>query len=48
MVKVMVELSETQIQMLVHCIEGALDTKHLPKEEEGGVKEILEQLSKHL
>ena len=29
MVKVIVELFKTQIQMLIHCIEGALDIKHM-------------------
>jgi hypothetical protein len=48
MVEVKLELSEFQIQMLIHCIEGALDTKHVPEEEEVLVKEIIEQLSSYL
>ena len=44
MVELKIELSENQIQMLMHCIEGALDTNHVPEEEREIVKEILEQL----
>lgn len=46
MVTVKIELSEIQIQMLIHCIIGELDTKHVP--EGGMVKEILEQLNNYL
>ena len=48
MVEVKIELSKIQIQMLISCIEGALDTKHVPEEEEYFVKEILEKLSNYL
>jgi hypothetical protein len=48
MVKVKIELSKIQIQMLMNCIESALDTKHMPEESEEGTKVILEQLSKYL
>lgn len=47
MVKVTIELSKIQIQMLINCIESALDTKHLPEEKEGGAKKIIEQLSNY-
>ena len=48
MVEVKIELSEIQIQMLIHCIEGALDTKHVPEEEADLVKKIIKQLSNYL
>ena len=48
MVKVTIELSKLEIQMLLNCIEGAIDTKHMPKESEGRVKRIRGQLSKYL
>ena len=48
MVKVSVELSKYEIQMLVNCIDGAIDTKHMRKENENRVKEIKEQLEKYL
>jgi len=48
MVKVTIELSENEIQMLLNCIEGAIDTKHMPEQSEGRVREIKEQFSKYL
>ena len=48
MVKVTLELSKLEIEMLLHCIEGAIDTKHIPKEREEKVKKIRKQLSKYL
>ena len=48
MVKVTIELSKIQIQMLINSIEAALDTGHVPEENEEGAKEILEQFSKYL
>jgi hypothetical protein len=48
MVEVTIELSEYEIQMLLNCIDGALDTKHMKEENMGRVKEIKEQLSKYL
>lgn len=48
MVKVTIELSKMQIQMLMNCIESALDTKHMPEKDEEGAKKILEQFSKYL
>ena len=48
MVKVTIELSKIQIQMIINCVEAALDTKHVPGESEGGAKKIIEQLSKYL
>ena len=48
MVKVTIELSEYEIQMLINCIDGALDTKHMQKENEERIKEIKKQFSKYL
>jgi hypothetical protein len=48
MVKVTIELSKNEIQMLLNCIEAALDTKHMPEESEERVKEIQDQFSKYL
>ena len=47
MVKVKLDLSELEIQMLSNCIEAALDTKHIPEKEIERVKKILEQLNKY-
>jgi hypothetical protein len=48
MVEVKIELSELEIEMLLNCIEAAIDTKHMPDEKEQRVKEIKEQLRKYL
>ena len=48
MVEVTIELSKLEIEMLLNCIDGALDTKHMRQENVGRVKEIKEQLSKYL
>ena len=48
MVKITLELSKLEIEMFLHCIESALDTKHIPKGKEQIVKEIKKQLSKYL
>jgi len=48
MVKVTIELSEREIQMLISCIESALDTKHMQEENEERVKKIRDQLSKYI
>ena len=48
MVKVILELSKLEIEMLSNCIEAAIDTKHIPEQYEGGAKIILKQLSKYL
>ena len=48
MVKVEIELSELQIQMLINCIDGAIDVKHMPVKDVEIVKEIRRQLSKYL
>ena len=48
MVRVTIELSKLEIQMLLNCIEAAIDTKHMPEQSEERIKEIKEQLSNHL
>lgn len=48
MVEVTIELSKLEIEMLLNCIEAAIDTKHMPEESEKRVKEIRELLSKYL
>jgi hypothetical protein len=48
MVKVKIDLSKYEIQMLINCIEGALDTKHMRKENEGTVKEIRDILNDYI
>jgi len=48
MVRVVIELSKLEIQMLLNCIEAAIDTKHMPEENGERVKKIQKQLSKYL
>jgi len=48
MVRVEIDLSKHEIQMLINCIEAALDTKHMREENVERVKEIKKQLSEYL
>ena len=48
MVKVTLELSEIEIELLSHCIETALDVKPMNQQEKKTAKVILEQLSKYV
>jgi len=48
MVKVKIELSKLEIQMLLNSIETAIDTKHMPEESEDRIKEIKKEFSKYL
>jgi hypothetical protein len=48
MVKIEIDLSKLEIEMLINCIEAALDTKHMPIESEGRIKNIKEQLKKYI
>jgi len=48
MVKIEIDLSKYEIQMLINSIEAVLDTKHMRKENEERVKEIKKQLSNYL
>jgi len=48
MVRVTIELSKYEIQMLINSIESALDTQHMQEENVGRVKEIRDEFSKYL
>jgi len=48
MVKVTIELSKLEIEMLTHCIEGAIEVKHMTEKDERRAKDIIEKLSKYL
>jgi hypothetical protein len=48
MVKVTLELTEIEIEMLSHCIETALDVKKMSQQEKKTAKVILKQLSKYI
>lgn len=48
MVKVTIELSELEIEMLLHCLESAIDVKHMDDQDIKRAKDIKEQLSKYL
>lgn len=48
MVKITLDLSEIEIKMFLHCIEGAIDTEHIPKGKEKIAIKIKKQLSKYL
>ena len=48
MVKVTIELSKLQIEMLINCIDGAIDVKHMDEQGEESAKEVIRQLSKYL
>ncbi len=47
MVKITLELTELEIEMLSHCIESALDIKPMNEQEKQTAKVILKQLSKY-
>ena len=47
MVKITLELSELEIEMLSHCIESAIDIKQMNEQEKKRAKVILKQLSKY-
>jgi len=48
MVKVEIDLSKDEIQMLLNCIETAIDTKHMQEKNEKRVIEIKKQLIRYL
>jgi len=48
MVEVTIDLSELEIQMLVNCIESALDTKHIKENDINRIQNIRNQLNKFL
>lgn len=47
MVKVSLELSQHEIDLLYHCIETALDVKPMDKEEKRNASVIIEQLKRY-
>jgi len=48
MVNVTIDLSELEIEMLLHCLESAIDVKHIDDKDIERAKEIKKQLSKYL
>ena len=48
MVKVTLDLSELEIEMLSHCIESAIDTKHIGEQDNKRAEEILNKLRKYV
>jgi hypothetical protein len=48
MVKITLELSELEVEMFLHCIEGAIDTEHVTGKDVETVEKIKKQLSKYL
>jgi len=48
MVRVTIDLSKYEIQMLINSIESALDTQHMQEENVVRVKEIRDEFSKYL
>ena len=48
MVRVTIDLSKYEIQMLINSIESALDTKHMQEDNVGRVKEIKDEFIKYL
>jgi len=48
MVKVTIDLTKLEIEMLTHCIRSAIDVKHMPEKDEKRAREIIDILSKYL
>lgn len=48
MVKIKLDLSEVEIEMLSHCIESAIDVKPMNEQEKQTAKTILKELSKYI
>ena len=48
MVKVTLELSNLEIEMFLHCIEIAIDTKYVNGKNKETAKKLLNQLSKYV
>lgn len=48
MVKIKLDLSEFEIEMLSQCIESAIDVKPMNEQEKQTAKTILKQLSKYI
>lgn len=48
MVKISIELSKLEIEMFVHCIQLALDTKYVEGRNKDTATKLINQLSKYL
>ena len=48
MVKVTLDLSKLEIDMFVHCIQIALDTRYVEGRNQKTAKKLMNQLSKYL
>jgi len=48
MVKITLELSKLEIEMFLHCIQMAIDTKYVEGKNRETAKKLVKQLSKHL
>jgi len=48
MVKLSLELSKLEIEMFLHCIEIAIDTKYVNGKNKETAKKLVKQLSKYL
>lgn len=48
MVKITLELSKVEIEMFLHCIEMAIDTKYVDGKNKETAKKLVNQLKKHL
>ena len=48
MVKVTLNISKLEIEMLSYCIESAIDVKHMSDKDKKSAEKILKQLKIHL
>jgi len=48
MVKITLELSKLEIEMFLHCIQMAIDTKYVEGKNRETAKKLVKQLSKYL
>jgi len=48
MVKVTLELSKLEIEMFLHCIQLALDTRYVEGKNKETAKKLVDQLSKYI
>jgi len=48
MVKISLELSKLEIEMFVHCIQLALDTRYVDGKNKKTATKLMDQLSKYL
>jgi hypothetical protein len=48
MVKISLDLSKLEIEMFVHCIQMALDTRYVEGKNKSTAEKLVNQLSKYL